>query len=60
VARFEVATSQQESIRRHRDAIGGELLDLGFARVTLDMAGYRRGSLLDESAPAVELVAERT
>ncbi len=59
-ARIEVATSQQETIRRHRDAIGGELLDLGFARVTLDMAGYRRGSLLDESAPAVELVAERT
>ncbi len=59
-ARIEVASSQQEIVRRHRDTIGGELLDLGFARVTLDLAGYRRGSLLDESAPAVELVAERT
>ncbi len=59
-ARIEVAASQQEIVRRHRDTIGGELLDLGFARVTLDLAGYRRGSLLDESAPAVELVAERT
>ena len=59
-ARIEVAPSQQETIRHHRDAIGGELLDLGFARVTLDAVGYRRGSFLDEATPTVELLAERT
>ncbi len=58
-ARIEVVASQQETVRRHRDAIAGDLLDLGFARVTLDVAGYRRGSLLDEPTPAVELLAER-
>ncbi len=58
-ARIEVVASQQETVRRHRDAIGGDLLNLGFARVTLDLAGYRRGSLLDGPTPAVELLAER-
>jgi hypothetical protein len=35
------------------------LLDLGFERVTLDVDGYRRGSLLNEESHAVELLAER-
>ena len=59
-ARIEVVASQQETIRRHRDAIGGELLDLGFERVTLDVGGYRRGSFLKAGSHAVELLAERT
>ena len=58
-ARIEVTPSQQGTVRHHRDAIGGEILDLGFARVTLDALGYRRGSFLDEATPTVELLAER-
>ncbi len=58
-ARIEVAPSEFARIRSHRDRISAHLLSLGFERVTLDLGGYRRGSLVADDAPAVELLAER-
>lgn len=59
-ARIEVAPSQFALIRRHADRIGRALLELGFERVTLDLRGYRRGSLLSGDRPELELLATRT
>ncbi len=58
-ARVEVPISELDAVRAQGPAIGGQLLDLGFERVTLDVGGYRRGSLLIEESHAVELLAER-
>ncbi len=57
-ARIEADPKVFERIRRQRDRIGERLLQLGFDRVTLDLRGYRRGSLLDVGAAPVELIAE--
>ena len=59
-ARIEVPESQFPRVRRHREAIGERLLSLGFDRVTLDLTGYRRGSLLSSSEAPLELLTERT
>lgn len=59
-ARIEVPESQFRLVRRHREAIGERLLALGFDRVTLDLRGYRRGSLLAPSEVPLELLSERT
>lgn len=59
-ARIEVPESQFSRVRRHREAIGERLLALGFNRVTLDLSGYRRGSLLSSSDVSLELLGERT
>jgi uncharacterized protein len=59
-ARIEVPASEFPRVRRHRDAIGERLLALGFDRVTLDLTGYRRGSLLSASETPLELLTERT
>ena len=59
-ARIEVSASEFPRVRRHRQAIGERLLALGFERVTLDLTGYRRGSLLALSDTPLELLTERT
>jgi len=56
-ARIEVAPSQFDGIRRERAAIAAEFSNLGFSRVSLDLAGYRRGSQLAAAEPDVELLS---
>lgn len=51
-ARIEVHPEAFGVVRRHRERIAGELLALGFERVTLDLRGYRRGALLEGSGGA--------
>jgi uncharacterized protein len=59
-ARIEVDRGELEQVRARAAEIGERLLELGFARVTLDRRGYRRGSLLAAGDPAdVELLAGR-
>jgi uncharacterized protein len=55
-ARIEVEPPHIPVVRAHGDRIAGRLRALGFERVTLDLAGYRRGSLLHADAGAVEVV----
>ncbi|MGZ8392415.1 MAG: ATP-dependent sacrificial sulfur transferase LarE [Gemmatimonadales bacterium] len=45
-ARLEVAPHQMERLRSNWDAIAAVFIELGFAAVELDPAGYRRGGLL--------------
>lgn len=59
-ARIEVGAEAFSVVRRHGTEIGRRLLAMGFRRVTLDLRGYRRGSLLDPEDAAVELLAERS
>jgi uncharacterized protein len=59
-ARIEVAPAEFVAVREHRATIGERLLALGFDRVTLDLAGYRRGSLLGGAEPELELLAGHT
>jgi uncharacterized protein len=58
-ARIEVRPSEFARVRRHKDRVAARLLELGFARVTLDLVGYRRGSLLGGEAAELEVLAER-
>jgi pyridinium-3,5-biscarboxylic acid mononucleotide sulfurtransferase len=58
-ARIEVHPSQFPAVRRAGDRIAAQLLALGFSRITLDLGGYRRGSLLVERGDAVELLGSR-
>lgn len=55
-ARVEVMTSEFEKVRAGRQLIAEEFGNLGFTRVTLDLGGYRRGSLLGASEPELELL----
>jgi uncharacterized protein len=55
-ARLEVAPAEFARVRAHGAAIGARLRALGFERVTLDLAGYRRGSLLTPGAERLELL----
>ncbi len=59
-ARIEVDPGDLDTVLAHRDRIGTELLALGFDRVTLDLDGYRRGSLLQAGEATLELIAERS
>lgn len=59
-ARIEVGPEEIDRVRRYRDEVGDALLALGFARVTLDLDGYRRGKLLGDAEPRLELLAERS
>ena len=45
-ARLEVAPDQMERLRGSWDTIAAVFVELGFAAVELDPAGYRRGGLL--------------
>jgi len=53
-ARIEVAPGQVPTVRAHGDRIAARLRGLGFERVTVDLAGYRRGSLLRGGPETVE------
>lgn len=59
-ARIEVAPSEFARVRAVRHGIGERLLALGFRRVTLDLRGYHRGSLLAAAsgAPPLEVLAQ--
>jgi len=57
-ARIEVAPSAFELIRTHREQIARAFRTLGFSRVTLDLLGYRRGSLLAAGEQRLEVLAE--
>jgi len=59
-ARIEVAASEFPRIRSHKGVIASRFSALGFERVTLDLCGYRRGSLLRAEEPQVEIVAVGT
>jgi len=58
-ARIEIAPGEFHRVRAHGAQIGQALLDLGFSLVTLDLRGYRRGSLLAAGEPTVEVLAAR-
>jgi uncharacterized protein len=58
-ARIEVVPSEFGMIRCRKQEIADGLLALGFQQVTLDLNGYRRGNLLRQDEPALELLAER-
>jgi uncharacterized protein len=58
-ARIEAGLSQLPLIRAHKEQVGRQFLALGFARLTLDLRGYRRGSLLRDGDPEPEVLAER-
>lgn len=58
-ARIEALPDEFARIRTHRGRIAGELLALGFDRVTLDLRGYRRGSLLTRGEEELELLGVR-
>jgi len=45
VARIEVTEEDFDSVMAHRDEIGNALTGLGFLYVTLDLKGYRTGSM---------------
>jgi uncharacterized protein len=53
-ARIEVAAGQIPRVRAQEARIAARLRALGFARVTVDLAGYRRGSLLRDGDGGVE------
>lgn len=58
-ARIEVAPDQFSLVRSRRDAVVRGLRAAGFRRITLDLAGYRRGSFLRRDAAVEDLtVAE--
>lgn len=58
-ARLEVLPAEFDRVRRHGDAIAARLFALGFEQVTLDLDGYRRGSLLGTGEPRTELLGAR-
>lgn len=55
VARLEVHPAEISRVAEHRAAIGGAVRAAGFARVLLDLQGYRRGAL-NEGLAAAQLV----
>lgn len=58
-ARIEVQPTQFSRVREHRDWLAAQLLGMGFACVTLDLKGYRRGSLLVGEPAELEVLAGR-
>ena len=58
-ARVEVAPAEFARVRAHHQVIAGRLRALGFVRVTLDLAGYRRGSLLQGDGAEIEPLSDR-
>jgi pyridinium-3,5-biscarboxylic acid mononucleotide sulfurtransferase len=53
IARIEVPPEDMATVLEHASRVVAELRDLGFAHVTLDLAGYRRGSLSQPLIPAI-------
>ncbi|HXV85371.1 MAG TPA: ATP-dependent sacrificial sulfur transferase LarE [Gemmatimonadales bacterium] len=58
-ARIEVAPAEFASVRARAAEIGPAILTLGFSVVTLDLRGYRRGSLLASAEPRLEVLASQ-
>jgi uncharacterized protein len=58
-ARIEVGRSEFAVVRQNRTAVAERFTELGFSRVTLDLAGYRRGSLLVGAESDTELLLDR-
>ena len=56
-ARLEVADSEFTKVREAKSVIAAEFVKLGFSQVTLDLSGYRRGSLLTDAEPELELLS---
>ena len=59
-ARIEVVPSQFDRVRAHRARITSRFRQEGFDRVTLDLLGYRRGSLLTLADERVEALTDST
>ena len=59
-ARIEVQPSQFRRVRAHRDQLAIHFLDAGFASITLDLKGYRRGSCLAGDTPELEVLGQAT
>jgi uncharacterized protein len=57
---IEVSPSEFAVVRDARDAISAWFTGLGFSRVTLNLAGYQRGSLLQAGEPELELLVDET
>jgi uncharacterized protein len=55
-ARVEVLPSQFPRVREHSAKIVDQFRKLGFESVTLDLRGYRSGSLLRSEDPQLELL----
>ena len=51
LARIEVGERDMERILAHREKIIAALKDLGFVYVTLDLEGYRTGSMNEVLSP---------
>lgn len=61
IARIEVVPAEMEHVLAHREEIAGKLKELGFRYVTLDLLGYRTGSMnetLDPDKVAAEKAKE--
>ena len=56
-ARIEVLPVEFDRVRANATEIGSALLELGFSLVTLDLEGYRRGSLLAGGQSRFEVLA---
>ena len=56
-ARIEVPASEFGKVRDAKETIVSEFNKLGFAQVTLELTGYRRGSLLTDVPPDLELLS---
>ncbi len=55
-ARIEVMPSEFDKIRVKGDRVATVFRNLGFERVTLDLAGYRTGSLLSGDSSRLEII----
>ena len=53
-ARIEVAVSEFPKVRHAKGEISSGFAKLGFSQVTLDLTGYRRGSMLTDGPPELE------
>ncbi|MCH9016078.1 MAG: ATP-dependent sacrificial sulfur transferase LarE [Gemmatimonadetes bacterium] len=56
-ARIEVLPAEFEKVRSGKDRIAVLFAELGFERVTLDLKGYRSGSLLAAGTSDLELIS---
>lgn len=57
MARIEVPPDEMPKLLAHRDAVTAQLKELGFRYVTLDLAGYRSGSM-NEALKTIESFAK--
>ncbi|MDF2936375.1 MAG: 7-cyano-7-deazaguanine synthase [Paenibacillaceae bacterium] len=55
IARIEVLPEEIMKVMEHKEAIHQKLTSLGFSYVTLDLAGYRTGSMNEVLAPSLKL-----